>query len=609
MKQRLKLFGLYSLFWLIFFLFARLLFLLYEFPFSLQISIKEWILTFLYGIRLDISTTGYILMVTGLIFTFTTFASGKVIYKILKPFTILIFSLCAIIVVVDLELYKNWGYRMDGTPLLYITKPKEAMASTEMWLTILLLLFTAGLIYAATKIFTKIFKERILAIKKINILYLPVLLILTGLMIVPVRASFGIAPVNTGMVYFSNNKFSNHAAVNVVWNVMNSLAYRKNTEKTYNFMADDVAKEITEDLHRKSETTINLIKKNNPNIVVLILESFSSKVIGALNGHWDATPKFNSLTNEGLLFTNFYANASRSDKGIVSIISGYPGQPTTSIIKTPEKTQNLPSLFKTFNALGYETAFYYGGDIDFANMKSYFLNAGTSKIVSVDDFDSKLNDSKWGVHDEHLFDRLYSDLVNQKEPFFNAVFTLSSHDPFEVPINSKFEGNDRATKFLNSVYYTDSCLGDFFSKIKKTEVWNNTLFILVADHGSNRPGNSPNHDIEKFKIPMLWLGGVLSDSIKKTDIIGSQIDLPATLLKQIDEDSQEFTFSKDLFNDTYSDFSFYVFNDGFGFITDSSIVIYDNISNDIINSDVFFDEDLNKGKAYLQYLMNDFKNR
>lgn len=609
MKQRLKLFGMYSLFWLVFFLFARLLFLLYEYPFSLHISLKEWFLTFVYGIRLDISTTGYILMLTGLIFTFTTFVSGKIMYKILKPFTILIFSLCAIIVVVDLELYKNWGYRMDATPLLYITKPKEAMASTEIWLTILLLVFTVGLIYAAIRIFTKIFKERLLAIKKTNILFLPVLLLLTGLMIVPVRASFGIAPVNTGMVYFSKNKFSNHASVNVVWNVMNSLVYRKNTERTYHFMDDDDAKKTIENLHTKSGNSVTLIEKSNPNIVILILESFSSKVIGALDGKWDATPEFNSLTEDGLLFTNFHANASRSDKGIVSILSGYPGQPTTSIIKTPEKTQTLPSLYKTFNALGYETAFYYGGDIDFANMKSYFLNSEAKRIISVDDFDSKLNDSKWGVHDEHLFDRLYNDLINQEEPFFNAIFTLSSHDPFEVPGKLKFEGNDRVTKFLNSVYYTDSCLGDFFDKIKKTEVWDNTLFILVADHGSNRPGNSQNHDIEKFKIPMLWLGGVLNDSIKKSNIIGSQIDIPATLLNQIAENSQDFTFSKNLFSETGNDFAFYVFNDGFGFITDSSSVIYDNISNEVILGTGTFESDLTKGKAYLQYLMNDFKNR
>jgi len=373
-------------------------------------------------------------------------------------------------------------------------------------------------------------------------------------------------------------------------------------------MSDDVAKEITEGLHKKGVNNTMLIEKSNPNIVILILESFSSKIIGALDGEWDATPELNSLTKEGLLFTNFYANASRSDKGIISILSGYPGQPTTSIIKTPEKTLQLPSLFKTFNALGYKTSFYYGGDIDFANMKSYFLNAGTSRIISVDDFDSKYNDSKWGVHDEHLFDRLYSDLVNQNEPFFNAVFTLSSHEPFTVPIKSKFEDINGA-KFLNSVYYTDSCLGDFFSKIKKTDVWDNTLFILVADHGSNRPGNLPNHDIDKFKIPMLWLGGVLNDSIRNTDIIGSQIDIPATLLKQIGESPEDFAFSKDLFSNTYSDFAFYVFNDGFGFITDSSTVIYDNISNDTISTSGNHNPNLKKGKAYLQYLMNDFKNR
>ncbi|MBU8891773.1 MAG: sulfatase-like hydrolase/transferase [Bacteroidales bacterium] len=609
MKQRLKLFGIYGLFWLVFFLFARLLFLLYEYPFSFEISIKEWLLTFIYGIRLDISTTGYILTVTGLIFTFTSFSNGKLIYKILKGFTIVILSICAIIIVADLELYKSWGYRMDGTPLLYLAKPKEAMASTETWLAIVLFLVTSGLIYITIRLYNRIFREKVLEIRKSNILTLAILLLLTGCMIVPVRASFGIAPVNTGMVYFSNNKFSNHAAVNVVWNVMNSLAYRKNTEKTYNFMEDAVAEKITQSLHSQSSNNIKLLYSDKPNIVILILESFSSKVIGVLDGKWDATPQFNSLAEEGLLFTNFYSNASRSDKGIISILSGYPGQPTTSIIKTPEKTQSLPSLAKSFNNSDYETYFYYGGDIDFANMRSYFLNSETKHIISVDDFDPQFNDSKWGVHDEHLFERLYNDIVNEKEPFFKTVFTLSSHDPFEVPIKPKFEGNDRATKYLNSVYYTDSCLGEFFNKIRETEAWNNTLFILVADHGSNRPGNSQNHDVDKFEIPMLWLGGVLTDSIKTCDIIGSQIDIPSTLLGQVNKNSSEFTFSKDLFSERYSEFAFYVFNDGFGFITDTTKVIYDNVSNDIILKEGLLEQDLLKGKAYLQYLMNDFKNR
>ncbi len=374
-------------------------------------------------------------------------------------------------------------------------------------------------------------------------------------------------------------------------------------------MNDEIAERIVKKLNKQDGISKKVINKTNPNLVIIILESFSSKIIGELGGKWNATPRFNNLVKEGLLFTNFYANASRSDKGIVSILSGYPGQPITSIIKTPSKTQSLPSLFESFNSLGYETSFYYGGDIDFANMRSYFLNSGTKHIITVDDFDSRLNNSKWGVHDEHLFDYLYHDMVKHEEPYLKTVFTLSSHDPFEVPIDPVFEGNDRATKFLNSVYYTDSCLGDFFDKVKDTEIWNNTLFILVADHGSARPGNSQNHDIDKFQIPMLWLGGVLNDSIKINDIIGSQIDIPATLLSQLDVSYKDYSFSKDLFLTETSEFAFYVFNDGFCYITDSTKVVYDNIGNDVIYNEGEIEQDLITGKAYLQTLMNDFISR
>ena len=607
MKKRLVVFGWYALFWLSLFVFGRVLFLIYQYTYD--ISIKEWLLTFVYGLRLDISTAGYILAITGLIFLFTVFSGGKIINRALKLFTIIIFSLCSILIVADLELYKNWGYRMDATPLLYIMKPKEALASTELWLVFVLILLIAGMTFLGIYLYNKFIGVKVLQIQKSNIYSTFFLLLLTGSMILPIRASFSIAPVNTGMVYFSTNTFANHAAVNVVWNVMNSLVYRKNQEKSYDFMNDVVADNIVRELNQQTGKSKKILNGDKPNIVLIILESFSSKVIGELGGKWDATPNLNKLVNEGLIFTNFYATGSRSDKGIVSILSGYPSQPTTSIIKLPGKTQSLPSLFHSFNDAGYETYFYYGGDINFANMHSYFLNSGVKNIVSDKNFDSKLINSKWGVHDEHLLKYLYDDLIKEKESYLKVVFTLSSHDPYDVPMKPVFEGNDYSTKFMNSVFYTDSCLGDFFDKVKMSAIWENTLFILVADHGSSRPGDSPNYDIEKFKIPMLWLGGVLNDSIKTCNKIASQLDIPATLLNQLDVNSDKYIYSKDLFKDGNSDFVFYAFNDGFGFLTDTSKIIYDNIGSTILFSEGLYEQDLIKGKAYLQSLMNDYIKR
>ena len=609
MKQRLKLFGIYAIFWIGYFVLARLLFLFYAYSFSFELSITEWILVFVHGLRMDLSTAGYILTIVGLILVFTSFSKGRWINIILQPFTILLLIFTSSVIIADLELYNNWGYRMDATPLLYLTKPKEALASTEVWLTILLVFLTFGYIFLGLYVYKKKIKEQVLKIERSIFLTPFLLLILTGSMILPVRGGVGIAPMNTGMVYFSKNKFANHAAINVVWNVMNSLVYRKNQEKTYKFMDDGNAERIVKDLNYQNGETIKVINGEKPNVVILILESFSSKVIGELGGKRNATPRFNELAKEGLLFTNFYANASRSDKGIVSIISGYPGQPTTSIIKEPSKTEKLPSLFKDFNEIGYDSYFYYGGDIDFANMRSYFLNAGAAYIISKDVFSPELNNSKWGVHDEHLFDYLYDEMVNHKEPYFKAVFTLSSHDPFEVPMRNVFEGNDRATKYLNSVYYTDSCLGEFFDKVKKTDIWENTLFVLVADHGSSRPGNSQNHDINKFQIPMLWLGGVLNDSIDNCTKIGSQIDIPSTILGQLNKSSEKYFFSRNLFREKSNEFAFYVFNDGFGYLSDSTRLIYDNVGNSMLYQEGNIDLDLLAGKAYLQVLMNDFISR
>lgn len=608
MKQRLRFFLIYAIFWIVYFLAARLFFLMYEYSFSLHLSFKEIILVFVNGLRMDISTTGYIMAVVGLILTFTSITHGKHIHRIIQPFTLFVLVVSSIIIVIDMELYRNWGFRMDATPLLYITKPKEAMASTAFWLEIVLLLFILSLVMAGILIYKRKIKPLVIKIEKGRITVPFFLLILTGSMILPVRGSLGIAPMNTGMVYFSENKFANHAAVNVVWNVMNAVLYRKNHEKTYHFMDDSISDKVVNELNKRGHHTTKVISAEKPNVVIIILESFSSKVFPELGGKWNAAPNFTKLLDEGIVFKNFYANASRSDKGIVSVLSGYPGQPTTSIIKTPAKTESLPSVYNSFKAYGYQTYFYYGGDLDFANMRSYFLNTGVENLITVDQFDASLNNSKWGVHDEHLFKYLYEDLQKDKQPFLKTVFTLSSHDPFDVPMQLVFEGNDLDTKYLNSVFYTDSCLGDFFRKVKQSEIWKNTLFVLVADHGSARPGNSQNHEIDKFEIPMLWLGGVLHDSVKVVERIGSQIDIPATILSQLDYSYEEFTFSKDLFSENYHEFAFYVFNDGFGFITDTSKVIYDNVGDQILYNEGN-ENNLIKGKAYLQYVMNDFISR
>ena len=206
-------------------------------------------------------------------------------------------------------------------------------------------------------------------------------------------------------------------------------------------------------------------------------------------------------------------------------------------------------------------------------------------MITQDDFPKSYRNSKWGVHDEFVFKRLLADCDSAKSPFFKMYFTLTSHEPFEIPAKPKFKGNDEQTKFINSIHYTDSCIGAFFNEARTKEWYKNTLFVLIADHGHRYPGKDSYFVLNKFRIPMLWLGGALNcDSliISKT---GSQVDLATTLLSQLGVSTSKFKFSKNLLSDGCKPFAYYVFNDGMGFVTDSSAVVYDHISRKFILKD------------------------
>jgi phosphoglycerol transferase MdoB-like AlkP superfamily enzyme len=292
-----------------------------------------------------------------------------------------------------------------------------------------------------------------------------------------------------------------------------------------------------------------------------------------------------------------------------AILNGYPAQPAVSIMKEPGKTQTLPSIVRILNESGYKSSFWYGGEINFANFNSFVINNGFNQVITMDDFDSKFYNSKWGVHDHILFAALIDSMKSVKEPFFKVVLTLSSHEPFDVPMDPVFPGNDDFTRFRNSVYYTDKALGTFIEWAKTTEWWKKTLMIIIADHCRRNSEEIHVYSEDIFRIPMLWIGGAVSSTgleIKKT---GDQTDISLTLLHQLGLEG-DFPFGKDLLSDTSGSFAFYTFNDGFAFITDSSRYIYDNrLGSPVDTAGVHPERTGRLGKAFLQVLYDDFLNR
>lgn len=607
MKKRLHIYLNYFIIWLSFFVVARTLFMIYNISQSAELSTSDIIGSYIYGLKLDLSVTGYIMFFTSIFFLITTLLKGKILRYIMYSFSVLALLYAAGIVAADCELYRNWGFRMDSTPLLYLKTPGEAMASAE-WYILVIGFATYAILFLGTLFFMNRMVFRPLKDSEpIHWSAMPVFLFLAAFMFLPIRGGVGLAPINTGSVYFSDNQFANHAAINVVWNVNHSLLKRNKINKQYKFMDDTVADSIANNIDIKSNLEQYVIKTEDPNVVVIILESFTSKLIGALGGEDSVTPELNKIAKNGVLFNNMFASGDRSDKGIVALLSGYPAQPTTSVIKFPKKTQSLPSLAKEFTERNYSTAYYYGGDVDFANMRSYVKSSGFRDVISMDDFSEDTYNAKWGVHDHIMFNRFLDDINNDKGKFFKVFFTLSSHEPFDVPATPIFPNDTEENKFRNSVHYTDSCIGDFIAKAKQTDWWDNTLIVFVADHGMRHPYNSPVHHPDKFKIPMIWTGGAVNNSVAITKV-GSQVDFPTTLLNQLKWSSDRFIFGNDLLCKG-NGHAIYSYNDGFGYIDKKGMLVYDNVGKRNLVEQGKTEQLENRGKALLQIYNRDFLKR
>ena len=606
LKERIKFFGLQGLFWLVFFIVSRIFFLLYHFDQTASLSLTEIGTILLLGLRMDLAMAGYWLIFTGLLLTLPI-NNLKLIFRLNSFFTIALLLVSVTIVITDLELYSHWGFRMNTTPLFYAGP--EAVASVNpirlITMIVLYILLFSGFLY----FYLKLIAKKILLLNPLPLKWAPVMFLITACLFFPIRSSISVAPLNTGVVYFHKTKaFPNHAGINVVWNFFRSLTSKDDLKYPGNFFEDESPELVLKGMIRNENPGSSLLTLDKPNIIVIILESFTSKIVGPLGGLPDITPNLNKLIPEGILFDNFYASGDRTDKGLVAILSSYPAQPLSSIIKYPEKTQSLPFLPRSLEKLGYHSSFVYGGDIGFANMEAYLTTAGFRHITEDDDFDESKDNSKWGVADHFVFEQLSQECDSAKNPFFKVMLSLSSHEPFEVPMEPVIKGNDERSLFLNACLYTDKSLGKFIEEARQKAWWNNTLIVITADHGHRFPNDEELKDKERFKIPMLWLGGAIAKRDTVIHTISGQTDITNTLLGQIDKTQSSFPFSKNILDKEVTPFTVYIFNNGFGYLDTTGESVYDfdykNYSKQEGNT-----HGLRNGKAYMQVLFNDYNSR
>ena len=609
MKKRvLFLFACFITFILVFAL-QKPVFMLYNHASGGGLSISDYLQVIVHGLQLDATVAGYLTVIPLLLTLLSVWIPGRYITFILKGYFFIVACIISLIFVVDIALYPYWGFRLDATPLFYLQSPSDALASapasTLILQTLVFVVYTYGIFWALKRFVLPLMPEQYVKKMFTNSVQL---VLLGGILFIPIRGGVTTSTANVGMVYFSKNQFLNHSAINPCFSFLASLSKQQDFAAQYNYFSESQRSKIFKKLTNQpqGDSIPELLTTKNPNIILILMESFSANAIEVLGGEAGVTPNINRLSKEGILFSNMYANSFRTDRGIVAVLNGYLAQPTTSIMKYPAKSQTLPSIAKSLQKKGYTSDMLYGGDINFTNMQSYFFSSGYSKVTADRDFPLKSRLSKWGANDDITFAHLYQSMTDnsRKEPFFSTFLTLSSHEPFEVPYNRLKD------PYLNSVAFTDSCLGDFIDKLKKLPLWNNTLIVLVSDHGFRYPASVKEHDPKRYHIPMLWLGG----AIKEPRVIanyGNQTDLAATLLYQLDLPHKEFTFSNNMVDSLQPAYAFYSYNNGFGFIDTTGVSVYDCESEKplIIKPEAGNEIRLNNGKALLQTLYDDLGSR
>lgn len=612
MRERLKYLLIMFLMLLAVFVTQKPLFMLYNLDVATDVGIGDYFMVMFHGLQLDITVTSYC-MVLPTIVVLLSFFKKVPVRKILVAYYFILMLIIATIFVADAVLYHFWGFKLNSSVFMYTDRPGDALASVSVWFVIfrVLLIFVFAKLYSwlcyklTPKFFVRNPKYRISAM-----ILIPVL----GLYFLGIRGGIDESTANVSDVYFSDNQFLNHAAVNPTFNMLYTLTKSKDFSKEFNFYGDEERETLTKGLFTtESVDTDTLLRTRRPNILIVIWEGCPGAFVEAVGGEPDVTPNLNRLANEGVVFTNCYANSYRTDRGVLCTLSGWLGMPTASLMKMTDKSSNLPAIAESLGAFGYKCDFWYGGDVGFTNMNSYLYESGYKTVrgdtyFSVED----RNYSKWGVPDHVVLDSVANNIISREdtdEHWMTTVLTLSSHEPWEVP----YQRLDEEKR--NSMAYTDDCMGKFVERLKQSPVWNDLLVVVLSDHGIKSNQKQQNSDYEVAHIPMVWFGGAVKEHRVVSSIM-AQSDMAATLLGQLDIPHNDFIFSRDVMSKTYRcPSAFHTFDNGMTLIDSLGVVTYDNNAKQTIYSELFTGGQMDiklyesKIKAVLQTVYKDAATR
>lgn len=594
-KALLKFVWIYLLFTVVFMLMKPVFMLVYA-P-LIGAEAADWYRVVWHGLPMDLSVSGYLTLIPGLLIMLSLISGARWLRVALKVYMCVITVIIAVCYCLDLGLYGTWGFRLEMSPLFYFsTSPAAALASIRWWHWVLGALGMAGICIVMWLLYrVSAGTVEVRPVRSLRQWWQPVVMLLvTGLLIIPIRGSVTVSTMNLSRSYFSTNQRLNHAAINPVFSLLYSATHQNNFDSEYDFMPDDEAQRLAArflyDDGRDalpaagaqmpqpvlpSESRIRLTT-DRPDIVLIIIESFSSHLMPSLGGSPVAVG-LDSIAREGVLFTNFYGSAARTDRALGAILASFPAPTGTSLLKYADKFEKLPGLPSILCDNGYDAEYYYGGDANFTNMQAFLVSQRFNPIISDKDFPLSERASKWGTLDATLFERTLQDMHRTagesptRKPRLTVVQTSSSHEPFEVPYaNPRFAGQPRRNAFA----YTDSCLTQFVNALRALPGWKNMLVVITPDHYGCWP-EGIGKGVERHRIPLVLTGGALAETGRRVVTPMAQTDMGATLLGMLGIRPHGLRYSRDIFASGAAPTAFFTEPGVIGLVTPADTLIYD----------------------------------
>jgi phosphoglycerol transferase MdoB-like AlkP superfamily enzyme len=448
---------------------------------------------------------------------------------------------------VDIEYFKYTGKRstFDLFSLLGTGSDFKQLITTfitDFWVLILFLLLLSILLewlYRKTQ-------HPFQSTKKNAISFAFHLLIIVPIFIVIGRGGLQLRPV--GIVEASQFTQPENSAfvLNTPFTMIKSYGKEHVEEKDY-----FTKNQLDRLFNPKQRTHPQYILPDKTNVMIILLESFGNEFVGAFNHGKTYTPFLDSLIGQSLTFQYGIANGKRSIEAVPSIIASIPSLMNEPYISSPYGNNTIEGLPALLKKNGYTSAFYHGATNGSMRFDGFAAQLGFDYYIGRTEYNNEKHaDATWGILDEYFEPWTATQLTTLKQPFFATLFTLSSHHPYFVPNNRRAEVIKGPQPICASISYGDFSLRKFFEKAKKQPWYNNTLFILVADHTPATTSPLYSQRRMMYQIPIVFFHPKKLLPIKKEPILFQQLDIMPTVLDLLNIKTDYYSFGKSYYNTT-----------------------------------------------------------